>query len=76
MCPDQKSIEKKICDVCGREAIGMQILGCCESAILSGFQRIRMRSDCRSSFTLAAAPNAAATPHTAFFHSGPGQLSR
>lgn len=33
MCPDQKDVEKKICDVCGREAIGMQILGCCASTV-------------------------------------------
>ncbi|HWQ67107.1 MAG TPA: hypothetical protein VN372_09570 [Methanospirillum sp.] len=30
------STKKPLCQVCGEEAIGMQILGCCPSEVCSG----------------------------------------
>jgi hypothetical protein len=34
-CEDEGRPMKKTCDVCGKEAIGIQVLGCCASTVCS-----------------------------------------
>ncbi|MDD1709409.1 MAG: hypothetical protein LUQ37_00700 [Methanoregulaceae archaeon] len=45
MCPVQKrESEERICDVCGKEAIGMQILGCCGSTVCEEHAEQQLRA--------------------------------
>jgi len=34
---------KKTCDVCGKEAVGMQILGCCASTVCEEHAEYQLR---------------------------------